>query len=315
MSNYQSTNPEVRLNAYASEIAGLNLKLIIHPAQGGTYDFEADSQLIEFILNFYADIASTTLNHVPQNVLETMCNNASDVLNAINTIKSFNYTQGDPNQNSRQYIQNLKSQWREAYNYAAPHIAYAKVSSSAIARELRTIQATINENKSALEKASEEHKSQKEATDKQIADQISELKKVTSAAREASVLGAVATQATEFEAEAGRCLEASRKWLYATIGTVALSLLIICVLFLIDVNSLFSQKASSQTPNQQLVTTVSNQPAEIKKNVKFRTKGFTHRTTNSHCCSPRTNCCTHLNCKSSLQRGHMVCAKLFCVSA
>ena len=226
-------NPsESRLRTLASQIAGHDLELLIHPTSAGTYDFESIRTLIKFILGFHTDIASTDLSHVPDPVLEAMFNNANSVLSSFTEIKTFNYRSGDPNQVSNQHLQNLKSRWREEYIYAAPHIALAKVTSSAIGQELQAIRSTVGNIRSSWDSAAAEYKTQKETSEKLLADRLAELEKIITAAREVSGKEAVSKQATEFEDEANQCLQASRLWFSATIGAVVISLVVVYVMFL-----------------------------------------------------------------------------------
>ena len=226
-------NPSLeRLQTLARQIAGHDLELLIHPASAGTYDFESVRTLIKFILGFHTDIASTDLGHVPDPVLDTMFNNASSVLSSFTEIKTFNYRLGDPNQASNQHLQNLKSRWREEYIYAAPHIALAKVTSSAIGQELNAIRSTANNIQSSWDSAAAEYKSQKEKSEKLLADRLVEFEKIIAAAREVSGKEAVSRQATEFEVEANQCLRASRFWFGATIGAVVISLVVVYAMFL-----------------------------------------------------------------------------------
>ena len=224
--------PLGRLQAIANQITGLDLELLVKPAQGGTYNFEPNRELIKFILNFYADVVSLELSHVPQPVLEQMYNQTNSVWNALNSIRQFNYRQGDPNQQSASLVQNLQAQWREAYNFAISHIAFAKISSSAIAQELETIKSLVNQMRSDWGKAAGDYKTQKEAADKQMTDRISEFEKVLAAAREASGKAAVSRQALEFETEAQKCLSASRWWFGATVCVIAASLTVVYFIFL-----------------------------------------------------------------------------------
>jgi len=242
--------PLGRLQGVANQITAFDLESLIKPAQGGTYNFEPNRELIKFILSFYADVVSLELSHVPQPVVDTMFNHANNVLNGLSAIRQFNYRNGDPNQQSAGLIQNLQAQWREAYNYAISHIAFAKISSSAIAQELQTIKVMVNQMQSDWGKATGDYKTQKEAADKLLAGRVSEFDNVLAAAREASGKAAVSRQALEFETEARGCLIASRWWFGATICVIAASLFIVYSMFL-------------KAPQKPLNTTVATQAAAM----------------------------------------------------
>jgi hypothetical protein len=245
--------PVGRLQTVANQIAGFDLELLIKPAQGGTYNFEPHREFIKFILNFYADVGSLELSHVPQPVVDQMINQANSILNVLNAIKQFNYRNGDPNQQSASLIAQLQNQWREVYNFAISHVAFAKISSSAIAQELETIKAVVNQMRSDWAKAAGDYKAQKEAADKNLAGRISEFEKVLAAAREASGKEAVSRQAREFETEAHKCLIASRLWFAATICVIVASLVTVYVMFLKDLHKPLT------TAITQSVTTSTNQ--------------------------------------------------------
>ncbi len=168
-------------------------------------------------------------------------------------MKDFNYRHGDPNQATNQHIQNIKNSWRDVYNYAAPHIALAKVSSPVIANEFKAIQAKVGEMQSDWNKASEEYKAQKITADKHLTERISEFEKVIAAAREASGKAAVSRQALEFETEAHKCLIASRWWFGATICVIVASLVTVYMMFLKDLHKPLT------TAITQSVTTSTNQ--------------------------------------------------------
>ena len=224
--------PEGRLQAVATQIAGLTVESLVHPAQAATYNFEPQRQLFESIISFFADIVAAKLSHIPEPVLTTMFGLAGNVFNALTDIKNFNVRQGDPNTNLNNNVSALQNQWQQAYNFAIPHIAFAKVSSSAIAQELQAITGTVNGIQSAWAKASALYQTEKEATAKLLADKMSEFENVIAAAREASGKEAVSRQAQEFEDEAKQCLKASRLWFGATIGAVIVSLIVVYVMFL-----------------------------------------------------------------------------------
>ena len=224
--------PIGRLQTIANQIAVFDLELLIKPAQGGTYNFEPNRELIKFILNFYTDVASLELSHIPQPLVDQMINQANSVMSALNAIKGFNYRIGDPNQQSASLIQQLQNQWRDAYSFTISHIAFAKISSSAIAQELESIKTLVNQMRSDWGKAAGDYKAQKEAADKQMSERISEFEKVLAAAREASGKAAVSRQALEFETEAQKCLSASRWWFGATVCVIAVSLTVVYFMFL-----------------------------------------------------------------------------------
>ena len=186
-----------------------------------------------------------------------MYNLAGNVFNTLSGINNFNVRQGDPNQNYNSNVSQLLNQWQQAYNFTISHIAYAKASSSAIAQELQAVKATVNEIRSAWDKASTEHKIQSETIAKQFADRTSEFEKVMAAAREASSKSAVSRQASEFEGEAQKCLIASRGWFAGTIFIVVLSLVVVYFMFLKDLHKSFTTVvARPTTTNQQSVATI-----------------------------------------------------------
>jgi hypothetical protein len=252
--------PEGKLQTLAAQIAGLNLELLIHPVQAATYNFEPQRHLFESILSFYTDIATARLSYIPDAALTTMYNLAGNVFNALSSINNFNVRQGDPNQNYNSNVSQLLNQWQQAYNFTISHIAYAKVSSSAIAQELQAVKATVNEIRSAWDKASIEHKNQSETIAKQFADRTAEFEKVMAAAREASSKSAVSRQAGEFESEAKKCLVASRWWFAGTILIVALSLVAVYFMFLKDLHKpLTTAVAHPATTDQQSIATKSDE--------------------------------------------------------
>ena len=193
---------EQKLVELALSISKSNIEELVHPKAAGSFNFESSRQLFQTVLGFYSDVASSNLRYVPSHLLHEALQHATGVISAISRVQAFDFRRGDPNQASNNVVSTLEESWNQAYNHLCAHLALAHVSSGAIAEAIKSLKETADTIQSQWRNALEGYEHKTTAIDEQFKRRIEELEKVTSAAREASVIGAVSSQASEFEEEA-----------------------------------------------------------------------------------------------------------------
>lgn len=246
--------PDSRLRELARKIAAYDIKHLIQPALAAPFNFEEYESFFRNLLSFYQEIADTNLSNVPPDRLEDMLRKSESVLQSLNQVRDWNVTSGgDTKQERSSRIGRLLSDWREAYLESVHHLAFAKISASSIDEEVKRLRSFTDSTSRFALKIAGEYTEKTSAAEKQLAGKIEELDKVLAAAREASGKAAVSRQAKEFEDEANQCLRASRLWFGGTIAAVALSLVVVYLMFLSDLHpqkGVTPQQAQSATVNQ-----------------------------------------------------------------
>jgi hypothetical protein len=258
---------EDKLLKIATSIAQWKTDAWIHPANAASFNFESEKPLFETIQSFYKDVSIASFSFVPDSVVATLAQQADDLLKWLMQVQAFNFRDGDPNQNHRSLIVQLRNRWGEAYNYTSPHLALAKVSSAVITQEVSTLKSTVESIVNASRKASEEYINKSKAAEDEWKKRIAETEKVVAAARDVASKAAVSKQAQEFEDEARKCLAASRWWFGGTITTVVLSLVVVYLMFLKDIHS------PIQAATQPTQTTTTNQSPAVLQPAQTDPKG------------------------------------------
>jgi hypothetical protein len=271
------TQEEQRLLERATTIAKANLDDLLHPKASGSFHFESQKQLFQTIRQFYADIASTRLDLVPTNIIRQAADNAESTIRSISQIQMFDAKSGDPNQKSTAYIENLRSTYDTAYTHFAPHLALARVSSSAIGQEFESLKALTTILSNERKRAAEDYEAKTKAADAQLKARIAEFEKVMTAAREASKMEAVSAQASEFDTEATSARTASTWWLTATIITVAVSLFLVWLLFLDGLNpsAISAPQLSPAQPSASQPSGAQAKPTHVPPESPVETKVIT----------------------------------------
>jgi hypothetical protein len=223
---------EKRLQEIASLLASWDLELLVHPKNAGSYNFAQYRDFLVFMQSFFSELAGANFNFIPSNFISNIIQNCESLQSALTRLQNFNYQENDPNQISKQLFSQIQAQWQGVYAVTAEHLALAKVLSSSIREEAESMKAAISVVQAGWGKMSAESAAATATAEAKLVERTTELDKVLSAAREASALQGVSAQASEFEKEAGNCLEASQKWFWGTAAVVLLSAVLIWFMFI-----------------------------------------------------------------------------------
>jgi hypothetical protein len=248
--------PEEQLRERATVIATAEIEPLIHPVNAGSFNFELVRDLIETIQRFYSEVASAQFKHLSSNLIVSFNQAAERQQNAFTQLRDFNYTSNDPNTVSRHITENLRQTWDSSYNIFAPHLWFARSSSSAIASELQSLRGSVSTMQGQWATAAQDLVKQALTAERQTKDGIAELKRAVSAAREAAQIEGVAAQATAFDKEARSALVASRIWLGVTIVGIIAGIIVVYCLFLNDVRTSERAANTSARPGQSATNTV-----------------------------------------------------------
>jgi len=226
-------NPWTRLRENASKIAQWDLESLIHPKNGGPFNFVGHKDLFQNIQNLYREVSSANLDFMPPNIAEGFANKAESVVRALSRVQDFNIKSGgDLNQTAAQIIQDVAGTWRESFDYGALPIAYALTISGAISGHINKMTIAMEGWDKAFKDVVNGFTDRSNELEKQVEGRVSDLEKTIKAAREAAKLEGVAQQATAFDEQAKSDRNAARLWLVASIASVIVGLILVWGMFL-----------------------------------------------------------------------------------
>jgi hypothetical protein len=256
-----------RLQERASTIAKLDLEQLVHPKQSSTeFNFENQRTLFATILKFYGDVALARFECLPAGFVETMANNAEEMIKRLTQAYQFNVrAAGNPSEVMNQIIAGVGEKWRNVYDSTSAHLAFARTFSGTIDAELNSFQQTVTTLQSKFETDTKGYARKAQEAEQQFKAGATQLEKVTSAAREAAKNAGVAAQATAFDKEAHSALIASRIWLGVTITGIIAGIIVVYCLFLSDVPS--SQRAANTARVGQSATNTVAPPDAVESKV------------------------------------------------
>jgi hypothetical protein len=131
---------ETRIKDRANTILQWDINAILHPKEAGGFSFDNQKELLDYVRTFYADVASAHFTFVPPNVLEEIATGAERVIQSLSQLQNFNYREGNAGDNHNRLGSTLQGNWFEAYNRTAPHLAFARSASGALAHEIQALQ-------------------------------------------------------------------------------------------------------------------------------------------------------------------------------
>jgi hypothetical protein len=226
------TQDEQTLLQRAKTITDWPLVGLLHPESGGSFNFASERPLFDLICQLYADLASVSLSAPHPNIVRQAIQSAESIIRLFAAIRNFDPKSGDPNQTSQNLANELRSTYYEAYNGLCPHLALARIRSTAIKGEFDSLHSAIAALDVERNRVAQEHAAKTAAADRVLQQQIDRLEEVTAAAREASRVEGVSAQANEFDKEAGSSRRASNWWFLASLATIVSSLFLVWHLFL-----------------------------------------------------------------------------------